>query len=172
MAILSDRTIISHIENGRLEFEPEVSASQIQPGSLDIRLGDSYSNEVTGEVYEDQDQLVFEPGTFYLGHTKETVTLPDDICAIISGRSSIARKGLIIHTTAGWIDAGFSGEITLEIMNFNNEPIILPKDKRVGQLVFFQMDTPAEKPYGSQESSKYQGQKGPTRSRLKDTVQE
>jgi len=168
MAILSDKTILRYIEESKIKIEPEIHDSQIQPASLDIRLGDSYSNEHTGELFENCDEIVIEPFTFYLAHTKDTIDLPDDLSSIIAGRSSHARNGLIIHTTAGWIDANFRGQITLEMFNFSMEPIILTPGERIGQMVFFEMTTPAEEPYGEKEDSKYQDQTGPTQSRIED----
>lgn len=166
MAILSDSSIIECITTEKIGITPEVEPIQVQPGSLDLRLGPDYSNEHTNETYENCDTVVFEPGTFYLSHTLDRVSLPDDLSAMVSGRSSLARKGLIVHTTAGWIDAGFEGDITLEVFNFGDEPVVLEPGDRVGQLVFFQMDKPADNPYGEQSDSKYQGQSGPTRSRF------
>ena len=166
MAILSDESILARLDSGSISVTPEVRADQVQPASLDIRLGGSYSNEHTGEVYENRDEVVIEPFTFYLATTRDRITLPADLSAMVSGRSSLARKGLIIHTTAGWIDAGFEGEITLEVFNFGLEPVVLEPGKRVGQLVFFEMDRPAACPYGEKGDAKYQGQSGPTQSRL------
>lgn len=166
MSILCDSSIRSAVQQNVIGVDPEPTEIQYQPASLDLRLGDSYWNAYTDETYEDCDELVIEPNTFYLTTTEETISLPDDLSAVVTGRSSIGRKGLIIHTTAGWIDAGFTGEITLEVFNFNNEPVVLDAGTRIGQLVFFQMDAAADEPYGSKTTSKYQGQSGPTGSRL------
>lgn len=166
MTILSDGTIKKYIQNGKLGIDPEPDPIQYQPASLDICLGENYSNEHSGEVETDCEKIIIEPKTFYLCHTQEVVSLPDDVSAMVSGRSSLGRKGLIVHATAGWIDAGFSGDITLEIYNFSDDPIVLVPGQRVGQIVFFPMDEPAEEPYGSKEDSKYQNQRGPTESRL------
>lgn len=168
MAILADASIYKRIIDDSVTISPAIEDIQIQPASLDLRLGDGYVNKHTGEVYEDCDEVVIEPWTFYLAHTMDTVGLPDDLSAMVSGRSSIAREGVIVHTTAGWIDAGFKGEITLEVFNFNLEPVVLPPGKRVAQLVFFQMDQPADRPYGEREDSKYQLQTGPTEGRLEE----
>lgn len=168
MVILSDGTIKRHVANGTIGVEPEPEPVQYQPASLDIRLGKNYSNEHTGEMHTDCDKIIIEPQTFYLAHTLEVVSLPDHISAMVSGRSSLGRKGLIVHATAGWIDAGFSGDITLEVYNFSNEPIVLVPEQRIGQILFFPMDEPAEEPYGSKDDSKYQDQRGPTESRLED----
>lgn len=168
MSILSDSSIRRAVQNDAIGIDPEPEEIQYQPASLDIRVGDSYWNAYADVMREDCDELVIEPNTFYLTTTEETVTLPDNLSAVVTGRSSIGRKGLIIHTTAGWIDAGFSGEITLEVFNFNNEPVTLEAGTRIGQLVFFQMDKSAEEPYGSKSTSKYQGQSGPTGSRLEE----
>jgi dCTP deaminase len=168
MPILSDGSIRAAIEAGDIRLDPAPEDLQYQPASLDICLGADYSNEHTGDILTDCSELVIQPHTFYLGTTEETVSLPADVSAMVSGRSSLGRKGLIIHATAGWIDAGFEGEITLEIYNFMNTPIVLTPGQRVGQLIFFQMDAPAEEPYGTKATSKYQNQRGPTPSRLEN----
>lgn len=116
MSILSDREIMEELESGELSITPEINSEQIQPGSLDVRMGNSYSNEYTQEIYEDIDEIVIEPLTFYLGHTMDYVEMPRYLSAMVSGRSSWGREGLIIHATAGWIDSSFEGQITLEIL--------------------------------------------------------
>jgi dCTP deaminase len=117
------------------------------------------------EIGED-DSFILHPGEFVLGSTYEQVTLPDDLVARIEGKSSLGRLGLLIHSTAGFIDAGFSGHITLELSNVANLPITLYPGMKIGQVSFLRMTTPADVPYGSKQvGSKYQGQRGPTPSR-------
>jgi len=166
MVLLSDGTLKKLIEEGELGIDPEPDEIQYQPGSIDFRLGDNYSNEHTGEIYNNVDKMVIEPGKFYLSHTQEVIEVPDDLSVMISGRSSFGRKGLIIHATAGWVDAGFKGDVTLEIFNLSNTPIVIAPGQRVGQMMFFKMDAPAEEPYGEKKDSKYQEQRGPTESRI------
>jgi dCTP deaminase len=115
---------------------------------------------------DEGDAFILHPGEFVLGSTSEQVTLPDDLVARIEGKSSLGRLGLLIHSTAGFIDAGFSGHITLELSNVANLPITLYPDMKIGQISFLRMTTPADVPYGSARvGSKYQGQRGPTPSR-------
>ena len=143
------------LDHSEIEIEPRPTPQQIQPASLDVRLG--------GELYDCDDDAymkgvdshVLHPNTRYLGHTKESVTLPNDIAAQLTGRSTIGRLGIIVHKTAGWIDPNFSGEITLELMNMGNEPVRLDVGQRVAQLVFFQLDQSS-----SGYSGQYQGQTG------------
>lgn len=174
MSILSDADIIRRLESDSIEISPELRDDQIQPGSLDVRLGASYSNEDTGEVFEDADEIVIEPWQFYLGHTMDKIKLPADLSAMVSGRSSWGRKGLLIHATAGWVDAGFGNgssegaDITLEIFNLSDEPIHIEPGERIGQLVFFEMSSPAEVPYNEKGDAKYNEQEGPTQSRIED----
>ena len=113
-----------------------------------------------------EDPFVLHPGEFVLGSTLEVVTLPDDVAARLEGKSSLGRLGLLTHSTAGFIDPGFSGHVTLELSNVATLPIMLWPGMKIGQLCFFQLSSPAEKPYGSAEyQSRYQGQRGPTASR-------
>jgi dCTP deaminase len=115
---------------------------------------------------DDGDAFILHPGEFVLGSTSERVTLPDDLVARIEGKSSLGRLGLLIHSTAGFVDAGFSGHITLELSNVANLPITLYPGMKIGQVSFLRMTTPADVPYGSARvGSKYQGQRGPTPSR-------
>lgn len=170
MSILSDASILERIESGDLNISPIVDMeTQLQPGSFDIRLGPEYTNEHTDETFDarerDDEMLVFEPNTLYLAHTLETITMPDDLCAQVSGRSTIGREGAMIHITAGWIDAGFEGDITLEVYLVANETLEIPHGARIGQIVFHEMDRPAQIPYGEKDDSKYQGQEGPTEGR-------
>ena len=180
--ILSDRSIREVIANGRLVVEPFEPAN-VQPSSIDIRL-DRYfrvfrnhtarvidvkeNQEDLTELVEigDDDSFILHPNEFVLGATAERLALPDDLVARIEGKSSLGRLGLLIHSTAGFIDPGFDGHITLELSNVANLPITLYPGMKVGQVSFLTMTTPADNPYGSSKiGSKYQGQRGPTPSR-------
>lgn len=170
--ILSDKTILKMIENKTLSIAP-LEKEQIQPASVDIRLGDTFSivdDSPTGIVtLESQisyktiktDTYILLPGQFVLATTMEYVSLPDNLTAFVEGRSSLGRMGLFIQN-AGWVDPGFQGEITLELFNANRCAIELKAGRRVGQLVFAEMDCEAANPY----RGKYQGQKGATGSRV------
>ena len=180
--ILSDRSIREEVAAGRLVVEPFEPAN-VQPSSIDIRL-DRYfrvfrnhtarvidvkeNQEDLTELVEigDDDCFILHPSEFVLGATAERLALPDDLVARIEGKSSLGRLGLLIHSTAGFIDPGFDGHITLELSNVANLPITLYPGMKVGQVSFLRMTTPAENPYGSTKvGSKYQGQRGPTPSR-------
>lgn len=161
--ILSDKTIRQHLDHPRLtesiSADPQPTEEQIQPASLDVRLGrEVYSFLRDRSVKRSEHKL--HPGERYLGHTKETIDLPNNIAAQLAGRSSIGRQGVIVHKTAGWIDPGFTGEITLELMNLGNEPVELEEGERVAQLVFFPLDMPSSGYDGS-----YQQQEGATQAR-------
>jgi dCTP deaminase len=180
--ILSDRTIREQLAAGRIGIDP-LDESCIQPSSVDLRLDRLFRvflnhtmsvidvrkdlSDLTQEVeIAEGDAFILHPGEFVLGSTSERVSLPDDIVARIEGKSSLGRLGLLIHSTAGFIDAGFSGHITLELSNVANLPITLYPGMKIGQVSFLQMTTPADVPYGSAKvGSKYQGQRGPTPSR-------
>ncbi|MFO7278882.1 MAG: dCTP deaminase [Thermoanaerobacterales bacterium] len=180
--ILSDRTIREQLAAGRIAIEP-LDESCVQPSSVDLRLDKLFRvflnhtmsvidvkrdlSDLTQEVeIAEGDAFILHPGEFVLGSTYERITLPDDIVARIEGKSSLGRLGLLIHSTAGFIDAGFSGHITLELSNVANLPITLYPGMKIGQVSFLQMTTPADVPYGSKAvGSKYQGQRGPTPSR-------
>jgi dCTP deaminase len=180
--ILSDRTIRDELAAGRIVIDP-LDESCIQPASVDLRLDRLFRvflnhtmpvidvksdlSDLTRLVEIDEgDAFILHPGEFVLGSTAEQVTLPDDIVARIEGKSSLGRLGLLIHSTAGFIDAGFSGHLTLELSNVANLPITLYPDMKIGQVSFLRMTTPADAPYGSARvGSKYQGQRGPTPSR-------
>lgn len=167
---------------GRIAIEP-LDESCVQPSSVDLRLDKLFRvflnhtmsvidvkrdlSDLTQEVeIAEGDAFILHPGEFVLGSTYERITLPDDIVARIEGKSSLGRLGLLIHSTAGFIDAGFSGHITLELSNVANLPITLYPGMKIGQVSFLQMTTPADVPYGSKAvGSKYQGQRGPTPSR-------
>ena len=180
--ILSDGTIRTSLDSGRIAIDP-LADGAIQPSSIDVRLGSHFrvfANhryavidvriEQPGmtdliEVPEGE-PFVLHPGEFVLGATLERITLGDDVVARLEGKSSLARLGLVIHSTAGFIDAGFDGEVTLELSNVATLPILLYPGMRVAQFAFFELDKPAERPYGSgAKGSKYQGQSGPTASR-------
>lgn len=170
--ILSDKTIIRMLEDKTLGISP-LEQAQIQPASVDIRLGDTFSiveDSSTGLISLESeikyktiktDKYVLLPGQFVLATTMEYISLPDDLTAFVEGRSSLGRMGLFIQN-AGWVDPGFKGEITLELFNANRCAIELTSGRRVGQLVFAKMDEPALNPY----NGKYQGQTGATGSRV------
>ena len=180
--ILSDRSIREEMAAGRIVLEP-FDESLIQPSSVDVRL-DRYFRvflnhtmavidvkknleELTRLVeIEDDSPFVLHPGEFVLGSTHERIALPDDVVGRVEGKSSLGRLGLLIHSTAGFIDAGWDGHITLELSNVANLPITLYPGMKIGQISFLRMTTPADVPYGSGSlGSKYQGQRGPTPSR-------
>jgi dCTP deaminase len=180
--LLSDRDIAAELASGRVVLDP-YDAGLLQPSSFDVRL-DRYFRLFDNHKYavidpaEHQPELtrlvetkpgdafVLHPGEFVLGATFEAVTLPDDIAARLEGKSSLGRLGLLTHSTAGFVDPGFTGHITLELSNVATLPIKLWPGMKIGQLCFFRLSSPAEKPYGSGEyGSRYQGQRGPTASR-------
>lgn len=170
--ILSDKTIRAMLREQALRIEP-FTEDQIQPASVDIRLGETYSlvEDTSGGILRLESQTQYKtiradtyllmPGQFVLATTMEYFRLPDHITAFVEGRSSIGRLGLFVQN-AGWVDPGFEGEITLELFNANRCAIELKAGRRVGQLVFAQMDAAAEHPY----QGKYQGQRGATGSRI------
>jgi dCTP deaminase len=180
--ILSDRSLREALDVGRIVIDP-LEPSNIQPSSIDLRLDGLFRvfrNHTAGvidvkldqsdltEVVEIADDGVFmlHPGEFVLGSTAERVGVPNDLVARIEGKSSLGRLGLLIHSTAGFIDAGFNGHITLELSNVANLPITLYPGMKIGQISFLAMTTAADIPYGSGATgSKYQGQRGPTPSR-------
>ncbi len=180
--LLSDRDIKSELELGRIGLEP-LDFGMVQPSSVDVRL-DRFFRLFDNHKYQhidpavDQPDLtrlveveasaafVLHPGEFVLGATFEMVTLPDDVAARLEGKSSLGRLGLLTHSTAGFIDPGFSGHVTLELSNVATLPITLWPGMKIGQLCFFRLSSPAEHPYGSDKyGSRYQGQRGPTASR-------
>ncbi len=180
--LLSDRDIRSEIQSGRVAVEP-FDEAMIQPSSVDVRLdkffrvfeNHKYSvidpsieqAELTREVIaEDHEAFILHPGEFVLASTYEIITLPDDIAGRLEGKSSLGRLGLLTHSTAGFIDPGFSGHITLELSNVANLPVKLFAGMKIGQLCLIKLSSPAEHPYGSEKyGSRYQGQRGPTPSR-------
>lgn len=170
--ILSDKTLMKMLEEKELVVEP-IEKEQIQPASIDIRLGNTFSivedtstgiinleNEITYKTIT-SDTYILLPNQFVLATTMEYFDLPDDLTAFVEGRSSLGRMGLFIQN-AGWVDPGFKGEITLELYNANRCAIELKAGRRVGQLVFAKMDDKALNPY----NGKYQGQRGATGSRV------
>jgi dCTP deaminase len=182
--ILSDRTIREQLAAGRIVIEP-LDESLIQPSSIDVRISNLFRvfrNHTRGvidvkqdmvdltelvEIADDGDEaFMLHPGEFVLGSTLERIAVPDDLVGRVEGKSSLGRLGLLIHSTAGFIDAGFDGHITLELANVASLPITLYPGMKIGQVSFMQMTTAADQPYGSGASgSKYQGQRGPTPSR-------
>lgn len=157
--ILSDTTIRQRLDNGELVLTA-VEDEQIQPASLDVRLGWELYDCFEDEYSESDDTHELVPGRRYLGHTVEHVCLPNDVAAQLAGRSSIGRMGVIVHKTAGWVDPGFSGSLTLELMNLGDQPVTLDVGQRIAQLVFFGLDRDS-----SGYDGQYQYQNGPTISR-------
>ncbi len=175
--VLSDRDIKAEMAAGRIVIEP-LEDQDIQPASVDVRLGSSFRVfQNTTHAYidptEDQSELtravevpeggqfVLHPGQFVLGTTLERIAVPDDILGKLEGKSTLGRLGLMIHSTAGYVDPGWDGEITLELSNVATLPIILHPGMRIGQMSFERMSSPAERPYGSAGlGSHYQGQRG------------
>jgi len=180
--LLSDRDIRAQVDAGRVVLEPWDSA-MVQPSSVDVRLDrlfrlfDNHKYPVIDPAQDQSDltrlvdvgpdePFVLHPGEFVLGATHEVVTLPDDVAARLEGKSSLGRLGLLTHSTAGFIDPGFTGHVTLELSNTATMPILLYPGMKIGQLCFFQLSSPAEAPYGQgARGSRYQGQRGPTASR-------
>jgi dCTP deaminase len=180
--LLSDRDILAELDSGRVQLEP-LTRDMIQPSSIDVRLDKFFrvfdnhkyphidpaadQSDLTREVEVNSDEtFVLHPGEFVLGSTYEVVTLPDDIAARLEGKSSLGRLGLLTHSTAGFIDPGFSGHVTLELANVATLPIKLYPGMKIGQLCFFRLSSAADNPYGSAKyGSRYQGQRGPTPSK-------
>ena len=179
---MSDRDIRASIEAGLIGLDP-LEMGLLQPSSIDVRL-DRFFRLFDNHKYafidpaEQQDELtrlvevdpnepfILHPGEFVLGSTYEFVTLPDDVAARLEGKSSLGRLGLLTHSTAGFVDPGFKGHVTLELSNVATLPIKLWPGMKIGQLCFFKLTSPSEHPYGSEKySSRYQGQRGPTASR-------
>jgi len=183
MAVLSDRTIRELLAAGRLGIDP-FDPEAVQPASVDLRLDRSFRvfrstarpfvdvrepvDDITELVtVEDAEPFIVQPAAFCLGSTLETIGLPDDIVARVDGKSSLGRLGLLVHATAGYIDPGWRGRLTLELSNQSAMPIGLYFGMRIAQISFFTLTSAAERPYGSPGlGSKYQGQTGPTPSRI------
>jgi dCTP deaminase len=180
--VLSDKSIREELATGRLSIEP-LDPHALQPASVDLRLDrvfrvfrqtdrphidvrepcDDLTEAV--EIADDQPFLI-RPGEFVLAGTLESITLPDDLVARLDGRSSLGRLGLLVHATAGYVDPGWSGRLTLELSNATRLPIAVYHGMKICQVSFLRLSTAAERPYGSPElGSKYQGQQGPTPSR-------
>ena len=180
--LLSDRDILRYVDKGSIELSPWDPA-MVQPSSIDVhldrffRLFDNHKYPVIDPAADQSDLthmvdvgadgvFVLHPGEFVLGSLYEVVTLGDDVAARLEGKSSLGRLGLLTHSTAGFIDPGFSGHVTLELSNTATMPIKLYPGMKVGQLCFFELSSPAENPYGGAATgSHYQGQRGPTASR-------
>ncbi len=180
--ILSDRSIKERMANGEIVIDP-LGPNAIQPASVDIRLDREVlifrnswrthidvaqpADDVVERVrIEDDRPFILHPGQFALGSTFETVTIPDDIVARMEGKSSLARYGLLIHSTAGFVDPGWTGKLTMEFSNVGILGITLRFGMKIGHISFTQLSTPADRPYGSSNlKSKYQGQDGPAASR-------
>lgn len=187
MAILSDVDIKKYLDEGKIVIDPIEDDKQIQPSSVDLRLGDEFKgfkivtkpfidpfDKIDLESYmelltvEEGEPFIIHPGEFTLATTYEYVKIPDDIVARVEGRSSMGRLGITMHVTAGYIDPGFEGRITLEISNIGKMPVALYPGQRVCQIVFETMTSPSAKPYGHKErDSKYMGQTGPQVSKIK-----
>jgi len=179
--VLSDRTIREEIESGRIVIDP-FEASNVQPSSVDVRVDRKFRvfhnarypyidvrqpmDDLTELVeVSDEEPFILHPGEFVLGQTLERVTLPDDLVARLEGKSSLGRLGLLIHSTAGYVDPGWEGNLTLELSNVANLPITLYDGMKIGQISFQRLSSPAEVGYGDASiGSKYRGQRDPTAS--------
>ncbi|KZX47571.1 dCTP deaminase [Haloarcula sp. K1] len=184
--ILSDADILRRLEQGDLVVEPlDDPDIQIQPASVDLRLGheflefqhanipcihpnseDEVSDYVEETVVEEDEEFILHPGDFVLGTTHERVAIPDDLIAHVEGRSSLGRLAIVVHATAGLCDPGYEGQITLELSNLGTAPVALTPGMRISQLTFTELKTPADRPYGAERGSKYQGQSGPQASKI------
>ena len=184
--ILSDRDILDRLETGDLVVDPlDDLETQIQPASIDLRLGEEFlefqrtniscihpnREEEVGDYVRQTEvpeggEFILHPGDFVLGTTKERVAIPSDLIAHVQGRSSLGRLAVVIHATAGVVDPGYEGQITLELSNLGTAPVALSPGMRVSQLIFTELSSAAERPYGAERGSKYQGQSGPQASRL------
>jgi dCTP deaminase len=181
--VFSDRTIKEAVAAGRIVIDP-FDSTMVQPSSVDLRCDSTFrvfenhryalidpkapqEDLTTAVVASEDDPFILHPGEFVLGSTLEVVGLADDVVARLEGKSSLGRIGLLIHSTAGFIDPGFRGQVTLELSNVASLPIAIYPNMKIGQISFYQLSTPAEHPYGSPGAgSKYQGQIGPTPSRI------
>ncbi len=184
--ILSDADILRRLDAGDLVVEPlDDPDIQIQPASVDLRLGSEFlefqrtniscihpNSEAEVEEYIDEtvvgddEEFILHPGDFVLGTTRERVEIPADLIAHVQGRSSLGRLAVVIHATAGVVDPGYRGQITLELSNLGTAPVALTPGMRISQVLFTKLSTPAERPYGSERGSKYQDQAGPQASRI------
>jgi dCTP deaminase len=180
--LLSDKDIRAEIDKGRVVIDP-FDPAMVQPSSIDVRL-DRFFRVFENHRYphidpsqeqpdltrlvepEGDEAFILHPGEFVLASTYEVITLPDDVASRLEGKSSLGRLGLLTHSTAGFIDPGFSGHVTLELSNVATLPIKLYPGMKIGQLCLFRLSSPSEHPYGSERyGSRYQGQRGPTPSR-------
>ena len=184
--ILSDADILRRLEDGDLVVEPlDDPDIQIQPASIDLRLGREFlefqraniscihpnteeevEDYVEENVIDADGEYVLHPGDFVLGTTYESVTIPDDLIAHVQGRSSLGRLAIVIHATAGVVDPGYRGQITLELSNLGTAPVALTPGMRISQLILTELKTPADRPYGAGRGSKYQDQSGPQASKI------
>ncbi|WP_423999919.1 dCTP deaminase [Haloarcula salina] len=184
--ILSDADILRRLEEGDLVVEPlDDPDIQIQPASVDLRLGreflefqhanipcihpnseDEVADYVDETIVEEDGEFILHPGDFVLGTTHERVAIPDDLIAHVEGRSSLGRLAIVVHATAGLCDPGYEGQITLELSNLGTAPVALTPGMRISQLTFTELKTPADRPYGAERGSKYQGQTGPQASKI------
>jgi len=184
--ILSDADILDRLEGGDLVVEPRDDPDlQVQPASVDLRLGAEFlefqhanipcihpnaEEEVEDYVRETvvapDEEFILHPGDFVLGTTHERVEIPDDLIAHVQGRSSLGRLAVVVHATAGVVDPGYRGQITLELSNLGTAPVALTPGMRISQLIFTELRTPAKRPYGNERGSKYQDQAGPQASRI------
>ena len=184
--ILSDTDILGRLGQGDLVIEPLADPDlQVQPASVDLRLGREFlefqrtnipcihpnseaevDDYVTETVVEEGGEFILHPGDFVLGTTTERVEIPADLIAHVQGRSSLGRLAIVIHATAGIVDPGYRGQITLELSNLGAAPVALSPGMRISQVLFTELKTAAERPYGSKRGSKYQDQSGPQASRI------
>jgi len=184
--ILSDADILDRLEGGDHVVEPlDDPDLQVQPASVDLRLGAEFlefqhanipcihpNAEVEVEDYVREtvvapdEEFILHPGDFVLGTTHERVEIPDDLIAHVQGRSSLGRLAVVVHATAGVVDPGYRGQITLELSNLGTAPVALTPGMRISQLIFTELRTPAKRPYGNERGSKYQDQAGPQASRI------
>lgn len=185
--ILSDRDIAEHLDEGDIVIEPlDDDEWQIQPASVDMRLSNEFLvfnapktpvirpsevdvDDFVDEIYiEDDEEFVLHPGEFVLGQTREWVEVPNDLLGTVQGRSSIGRLAVIVHATAGIVDPGYKGRITLELSNLGKAPVALKPGMRLMQMMFLELSSPAKVSYGEERGSKYQGQEMPRASAIQD----
>jgi dCTP deaminase len=184
--ILSDTDLLARLRDGDLVVEPLDDVDlQVQPASVDVRLGREFlefqrtnipcihpnseqevEEYVTETVVDEGEEFVLHPGDFVLGTTKERVEVPPDLVAQVEGRSSLGRLAVVVHATAGFVDPGYRGQITLELSNLGTAPVALTPGMRISQIVFTELKSPATRPYGTDRGSKYQDQRGPQASRI------
>jgi dCTP deaminase len=186
--ILSDTDILARLREGALVIDPlDDVEQQVQPASVDLRLGAEFlefqrtniscihptdegevGEYISETVVAEGSEFILHPGDFVLGTTKERVEMPVDLVANVEGRSSLGRLAVVVHATAGFVDPGYRGQVTLELSNLGTAPVALTPGMRVSQLVFTELSSPADRPYGSERGSKYQDQRGPQASRIGD----